>query len=180
MGGMKGESRRPRGHAGEFNERVVCEIVALKGAHRHWGPKKIRELYRRKHGEPVPSENSFKRVLERAGMTEKRRPRIKMEKGRLTSDRQATRPNEIWSVDFKGWWRDRSGLRVEPPTVRDEYSRLILEIRALENARSETVRRCFERLFEKYGMPEPAQHKTTRSHVHRAGSSMAAITMCSR
>ena len=154
MGAMKEESRRPRGHAGELKERVVCEIVALKGAHRHWGAKKIRELYRRKHGEPVPSESSFKRVLERAGMTEKRKPRIKLEKGRLTSDRRATKPNEVWSVDFKGWWKDRFGLRVEPLTVRDEYSRLILEIRALENARSETVRRCFERLFEEHGMPE--------------------------
>ena len=55
-------------------------------------------------------------------------------------------------VDFKGWWRSR-GVRCEPLTVRDEHSRYILEVRAMENARTETVRRSFERLFERHGLP---------------------------
>jgi len=38
-------------------------------------------------------------------------------------------------VDFKGWWKDAAGLRIEPLTVRDEYSRMILELRSLEDAR---------------------------------------------
>jgi hypothetical protein len=38
-------------------------------------------------------------------------------------------------------------------TVRDEYSRYVLEVRAVENARSETVRKSFERLFERQGLP---------------------------
>jgi hypothetical protein len=56
-------------------------------------------------------------------------------------------------VDFKGWWRDREGLRVEPLTVRDEHSRMLLEMRVLESARTEAVRACFERLFERHGLP---------------------------
>ena len=62
-------------------------------------------------------------------------------------------PNEVWTVDFKGWWRSW-GKRCEPLTVRDEYSRYVLELRALENARSETVRKSFERLFERRGLPQ--------------------------
>jgi len=42
---------------------------------------------------------------------------------------------------------------VEPLTVRDEYSRMILELRAVEDGRTETIRACFERLFEQYGLP---------------------------
>jgi len=56
-------------------------------------------------------------------------------------------------VDFKGWWKDRDGLRVEPLTVRDEHSRMLLEMRALENLKTATLRTCFERLFERYGLP---------------------------
>jgi hypothetical protein len=56
-------------------------------------------------------------------------------------------------VDFKGWWKDAAGLRVEPLTVRDEYSRMILDIRALEDARGATVQACFQRLFEQHGLP---------------------------
>ena len=62
-------------------------------------------------------------------------------------------PNDSWSVDFKGWWKDREGLRVEPLTVRDEHSRMLLEMRALDSSRTEDVRACFERLFERHGLP---------------------------
>jgi transposase-like protein len=45
LAGMEEQSRRPHGHAAELGEKVVCQIVRLKAAHRHWGPRKIRELY---------------------------------------------------------------------------------------------------------------------------------------
>ena len=153
LAGLNDLSRRPHGHADELGEAVVCEMVRLKQAHPHWGPRKIQALYQRKHGGEVPSESSFKRVLERAGLTEPRRVRRVTETGRLGQGRTASAPNEVWSVDFKGWWRDRDGLRVEPLTVRDEHSRMLLEMRALENSQTATVRACFERLFERYGLP---------------------------
>jgi len=153
LAGLNDLSRRPHGHAAELGEAVVCEMVRLKQAHPHWGPRKILALYQRKHGGEVPSESSFKRVLERAGLTVARRVRRAAETGRLGQGRKATAPNEVWSVDFKGWWRDREGLRVEPLTVRDEHSRMLLEMRALENLQTATVRACFERLFERHGLP---------------------------
>ncbi len=153
LGGLEERSRRPQGHADELAEAVVCEIVRLKQAHRHWGPRKIQALYERKHGGNGPSESSFKRVLERAGLTMPRRRKSSVETGRLSSGAKAEGPNDVWTVDFKGWWKDREGLRVEPLTVRDEHSRMILELRVLEDARTESVRRCFEVLFERYGLP---------------------------
>jgi transposase InsO family protein len=128
-------------------------MVRLKQAHRHWGPRKIRELYLRRHG-TAASESSFKRVLERAGLTEPRRRRQRAEQaGRLWSGRRGQAPNEVWTVDFKGWWYDPQGQRCEPLTVRDEHSRYLLELRRLPDARTETVRNCFERLFERHGLP---------------------------
>ena len=92
-------------------------------------------------------------MLERAGLTKKRKRRRAREGGRLATGRKAEAPNEIWTVDFKGWWLDREGLRVEPLTVRDEHSRMLLEMRALESSRTETIKPCFERLFEAHGLP---------------------------
>jgi transposase InsO family protein len=150
--GMGEQSRRPVSHAKELAEGVICEIVRLKTAHRGWGPRKLREIYRRVHGE-VPSESSFKRVLERAGLVEKRRVRQRREAGRICSGRKAGAPNEIWTVDFKGWWHGANGQRCEPLTVRDECSRYVLDVRAVADARTATVRACFERLFEHNGLP---------------------------
>jgi transposase InsO family protein len=150
--GMAEASRRPQSSPEQLPEEAVCEMVRLKLAHLSWGPRKIRELYLRRHGE-VASESTFKRVLERAGLTQKRRKRRSSEAGRLSSGRRANAPNEVWTVDFKGWWRS-GARRCEPLTVRDEHSRFLLEVRALEDAKSETVRMSFERLFERHGLPE--------------------------
>jgi len=156
MGGLSGlaeASRRPRSHAKQLCESVVCEIIALKLAHKHWGPKKIRVLYGRRHHE-VPSESSFKRVLDKASLTTHRRLRRSRQGGRIHQGKTAHEPNAIWSVDFKGHWRDRQGDKVEPLTVRDEYSRFIFELRAVESSKTEVIRPCFERLFERHGLPE--------------------------
>src|SRR5262245_50934089 len=151
--GMGELSRRPLGHAKELGESVICEIVRLKNAHPTWGPRKLRDIYQRIHGQ-VPSESSFKRVLDRAGLVERRRVRRRSQAGQICSGRKANAPNEIWTVDFKGWWRRRDGKRCEPLTVRDEFSRYVLEIRAVADARTETIQGCFERLFERNGLPE--------------------------
>lgn len=153
VSGMDERSRRPHGHSGELTEKVVCAIVSLKSAHPHWGPRKIRTLYERKYRGELPSESSFKRVLERAGLTNPRRRRAAKEGGQLGTGKKAEAANDVWTVDFKGWWLDPEGQRVEPLTVRDEYSRMLLEMRAVENARTETVRACFDQLFRQHGLP---------------------------
>jgi len=152
LSGMGDKSRRPCRSPEKLEEEVICRMVRFKERHRHWGPQKIREVYLRRYGQ-APSESSFKRIFERSGLTEKRKVRRMPQTGRIATGRKAGAANEVWTVDFKGWWYDRDG-RCEPLTVRDEYSRYVLEIRALPDARSGTVRTCFEGLFERYGLPE--------------------------
>lgn len=149
--GLNELSRRPLSSPEALSEEVVCRIVRLKERHRTWGPRKIRELYERQWG-GAASESSFKRVLERAGMTEKKRVRKASQSGRVVSDVRAEAPNDVWTVDLKGWWNDPQG-RCEPLTVRDEFSRYVLDARSLPNVRTEQVMRCFERLFERHGLP---------------------------
>ena len=64
---MAEESRRPKSQPEQLPEEAGVRDCALEaGALVSWGPRKIRELYLRRHGE-VASESTFKRVLERAG-----------------------------------------------------------------------------------------------------------------
>ena len=66
VAGLSDASRRPGSHARQLGEDIICEIVRLKKLTPAWGPKKIRAVYARCHGE-VPSESTFKRVLDKAG-----------------------------------------------------------------------------------------------------------------
>jgi transposase InsO family protein len=139
-----------------LSEDVVCRIVALKQAHPHWGPRKIKVLYERAHkGHDAPSESSFKRVLEKAGLVDKRVARRPAhEAGRIQSRRAASAPNEVWTVDFKGWWHAADGRRCEPLTIRDAHSRFVLCAEPLERATTTAVRARFEQVFATYGMPQ--------------------------
>src|SRR5262249_52730293 len=73
------------------------------------------------------------------------------------ADVRATACNEIWTVDFKGWWRTRDQQRCEPLTVRDAFSRYVLAITVLKSTSMPDVRRTFEALFKKQGVPEAIQ-----------------------
>lgn len=150
------ESRRPERSPEALAEKVVCEVVRLKQAHRSWGARKLQALYQRLHGQDqTPSESSFKRVLDRCGLVEHRQPRRRSDQaGRLQCRIEAQKPNALWTVDFKGWWRCSDQQRCEPLTVRDAYSRFLLCVWAPPDARGQTVREQFQRLFERYGLPE--------------------------
>jgi transposase InsO family protein len=150
--GLADESRKPRSHAKALSEAVVCEMLRLKKLKPSWGPSKIRSVFARLHDD-VPSESSFKRVLDRAGWVERRPRRKREESGRIFQGRKAEKANDVWTVDFKGWWYGSNRKRCEPLTVRDEASRYVLELRALPNSRTETVRPCFETLFRRHGIP---------------------------
>jgi transposase InsO family protein len=152
LAGLKERSRRPHRCPEQLSEEEICQMVRIKERPRHWGPQKIRQVYLRQQG-IAPSESSFKRVLGRCGLTEKRPVRRAKDTGRIATGRKACGPNEVWTVDLKGWWHDSKG-RCDPLTVRDEYSRYVLEVRALPDACTATVQACFERLFEEHGVPE--------------------------
>lgn len=67
--------------------------------------------------------------------------------------RQAQRPNEVWTVDFKGHFHTADGRRCDPLTVRDAYSRYGLWVRILHGHKLATVKREFTRLFRRFGLP---------------------------
>jgi transposase InsO family protein len=98
--------------------------------------------------------SSVKRILDRAGFVQRRRRPRRDAPARIQEGIVATKPNQQWTVDFKGWWKTRDGARCEPLTVRDAYSRFLLDLRAMDSTSERAVRRAFERLFECYGLPE--------------------------
>lgn len=155
ISGLGDQSRRPGTSPQEVPESMVCQIVKLKLAHPTWGARKLRAVLARTTAqEALPSDSSFKRILAKAGLVEPRRRRRAAASGRVQTPIRAERPNQVWTIDFKGWWRTGNGQRFEPLTIRDDFSRFVLCAEALENSRTETVREQMTRVFERYGLPE--------------------------
>ena len=64
----------------------------------------------------------------------------------------AEAPNDVWSADFKGWFRTADGTRCDPLTVIDGYSRFVLCCRITQPT-GRGVRPWFDRLFREFGLP---------------------------
>jgi transposase InsO family protein len=155
MDGLEERSRQPHGSPMRVSGEVVLRVLELR-QHRGWGPKKLREVLKRrlKGGQQAPGVRTIARILARGGVVKKRR-RL-MPQGTPAS--QAPAPtvkgvNDLWTVDFKGWWRADNREKCEPLTVRDAHSRYILQTVLLQSTATIAVRPQFERLFERHGVP---------------------------
>jgi putative transposase len=123
--------------------------------HPHWGAPKLRWALRRRFGgRGLPSEAAISRWLKGWSLTRKRRRSAHkgpwVERPSLTRGR---RSNDVWTVDFKGWFRTGDGARVEPLVVRDLASRYILAIVLLRRQNVLECQQVMQRVFRKYGLP---------------------------
>jgi len=153
--GLDELSRRPNVSPSTTPAEVQLEVRKLRLNHPTWGPKKLRELLKKrlKGSQRVPAASTIARVLADAGLVQPRRRRSPRSHPSSSERVTPEGPNDLWTVEFKGWWRTRDGRRCEPLTIRDEWSRFLLDIRALESTKTEVVRPVFEEAFSRYGLP---------------------------
>jgi transposase InsO family protein len=133
------------------------QLRALHRRHGSWGPKKIHALMRVRSGAGAKASlSTVKRWFVRWGWVKPKRGRRlrPCEVLRREGPRVTRRPNEVWTVDFKGWFRTGSGIRVEPLTVRDLHSRYVVAIELLADQKVSTTRAAMERVFRQHGLPE--------------------------
>lgn len=155
LDGLKERSRKPKCSPLSTSSEVVCEIIKIRNNRQSWGGKKIRPLLLKEfEQEKVPTSRTIDRILDRCGLTEKRHRRPRKAIPEASEVVQPQQCNEVWTVDFKGWWYTQDKNRCEPLTIRDEFSRFIIDIVALRYTHTEAVKDCFRRCFDKYGLPE--------------------------
>lgn len=139
----------------KISPEMTIEVLRLRRLHPTWGSAKLRAVLDREwHGAAVPSTRTIDRVLRQAGLTARRRKRRTTYIGPLEAPEiDVQEPNDLWTVDFKGWWRAGNGQKVEPLTVRDQHSRFMLCIELVDAPSIAAVRPVFESLFIDYGLP---------------------------
>src|SRR6476469_10013123 len=154
--GLAERSRRPLATAATADA-IVKSILALRARRTSWGPKKIALILKKELGADGPSASTVARVLRRAGRIKRRRPAVRLwcVDGKPFVEVHA--PNDLWTIDFKGWWRTTDGRRCEPLTVRDAFSRQVLAVKLGASTNGREVRRTLSALFAAHGLPSAIQ-----------------------
>ena len=153
--GLTDQSRAPQNSPNQLDEDTVIRLIKMRLAHPTWGSKKLAVLYEKAYpGGIPPSQSSIYRILGKAGLIQKRRIRsADTSASKLRNRIEAAEPNDVWTVDFKGWWVSQ-GEKCMPLTVRDLKSRYILDVRLMERTTADAVKAVFEKLFQEYGLPK--------------------------
>lgn len=152
--GLKDHSRRPLVQAGRTSGEIEQWVSDLRRTHPSWGPRKLRQWLERKRPEQSwPAESTIGLILKRCGLNGKRSRRR-----HATPSSQplahASGANQVWSIDFKGWFRCGDGSRCDPLTVSDAATRFLLCCRAVASTDTEAVKCELKRVFRHYGLPE--------------------------
>jgi transposase InsO family protein len=150
--GLAERSRAPQTHGRAMPAATRAAVLALRRRFPRWGPKKLRAvLTDRAPRSRWPAASTIGDVLRRAGVSQpRRRPRYTVPLTQPLVAAQA--PNDVWTADFKGWFRTGDGTRCDPLTVADACSRFVLCCRIVPPS-DRGVRPWFERTFREYGLP---------------------------
>ena len=147
--GLKNRSRRPRRSPQRTKPTIENGIITVRVAHPSWGARKIRRVLSNR-GEKVPSPSTVHRILQRHGKIDP----TESQKHQAWQRFEHEAPNQLWQMDFKGWFRMTDQRACHPLTVLDDHSRYVVCLRACRNQQTETVQSQLIATFRHYGLPE--------------------------
>ena len=148
--GLYDRSRRPQ-HSPRKSSPVVEEaVLKVRRAHPAWGGRKIQWKLAQDGMEPTPSASTITAILHRH---EKIDP-IESQKHKPMQRFEMEQPNQLWQMDFKGYFEMVDGWLCHPLTVIDDHSRFLLGLKACPNEHSKTVQGHLRDIFACYGLPE--------------------------
>jgi putative transposase len=154
--GLHDRSRRPHSNRRAISAAVAERLVELRREHPSGGPKKlVAWLATHEPGCEVPAASTAGELLRRRGLVQPHK-RSRYQQRRTELLRPADKPNAVWGMDFKGWFRLGDGTRCDPLTITDAFSRYLLCCKAgtaMGDAVSSDVWATLVRIFREYGMP---------------------------
>uniref|UniRef100_Q07TU7 Integrase, catalytic region n=1 Tax=Rhodopseudomonas palustris (strain BisA53) TaxID=316055 RepID=Q07TU7_RHOP5 len=153
VAGLMDRSRAPHSHPQAIAAPLAERCLAVRRAHPTWGPVKIRHWLAERDGATEwPAPSTIGALLDREGLTVKRRLRRRSPPSSVPFG-HCGGANDIWCMDFKGWFLTGDGSCCEPLTLSDAYSRYLLRCQALARTDTAHVWPVLEAAFREFGLP---------------------------
>ena len=152
--GLQDRSSAAHQHPNEVAAEIAEAVIGVRAAHPSWGPKKIKAWLSMKQPQTAwPAQSTIAELLDRRGLVRHRRkrPHVPPQGSPLSA---ALCANDVWGIDFKGWFRTGDGARCEPLSLSDLASRYVLRLQALAGIDGEQVWPILETAFFEFGLPE--------------------------
>lgn len=151
--GLAERSRAPLKHGRAMSAQIAVKLIEARRAKPYWGPKKLlRTLKDREPDLAWCSLSAASALFRREGLSQPRRCRRRPLRPELPFS-EARSTNDIWCIDFKGWFKTADGRRCDPFTVTDAHSRMLLALQ-ITRPTGEAVQAKMDELFASHGLPQ--------------------------
>jgi putative transposase len=174
--GLTDRSRAPHHHGRAHEAELVEAVLGLRERY-GWGAKKLRKkLGESRPGIAMPAVSTIGDWLAKEGVTAKRRrrPRSTPSSHPLA---MPSLPNEVWAVDFKGWFRTGDGKRCDPLTLSDAMSRYLLRCEVVARPDYQHVRPVLEAAFCEFGLPQAIRSDNGPPFASKAAGGLSALSL---
>jgi putative transposase len=153
VAGLADRSRAPLCHPQAVATALAERCLAVRRAHPSWGPVKVRAWLERQQPEAGwPVASTIGALFDREGLTVKRRRRCRAPPASAPFAACGA-ANDVWCIDFKGWFLTGDGSHCEPLTLSDAHSRYLLRCQAVGRTDTEHVWPILEAALREYGLP---------------------------
>ncbi len=148
--GLADRSRRPLHSPEQTDPEMEEHVLGVRNEHPVWGGRKIRKVLQNAGYLAVPAASTITAILRRYGQIDPEESR----KHQAFQHFEKERPNELWQMDFKGYFSLVGGGYCHPLTIVDDYSRFLIGLRACADQTAVTVQAQLTTLFRQFGLPE--------------------------
>lgn len=142
-------SRRPHHSPLRTNRQLEEKVIALRKQHPAWGGRKLAKRLENLGISPVPAPSTITHILHRYGLITAQ----DTGKGAHYQRFEHEYPNDLWQMDFKGYFQTARG-RCDPLTVIDDHSRYNIVLEALQGTSTQPVKKTLIKAFRRYGLPQ--------------------------
>ena len=142
--GLLNLSSKPHSCSHATPETIENAILALRGKYPSWGARKLKaRLEQLDSSVEWPVASTFGNILQRAGLTS---PKRKKRRTTPYSEpfSEVTAPNQLWCMDFKGYFATGDGTRCDPFTITDAHSRYLIRCQIVSRMDLSQVRAVCE------------------------------------
>jgi putative transposase len=175
--GLFDRSRAPQHHPQAMTEEIAEGCLAVRRAHPTWGPVKVRAWLARRAPETAwPAASTIGALFDREGLTVKRRLRRRCPPSSAPFAHCGA-ANDVWCIDFKGWFLTGDGTHCEPLTLSDAYSRYLLRCQAMARLDTEHVWPVLDAAFREYGLPRRLRSDNGSPFASRGAGGLSKLSV---
>ena len=177
VAGLEDLPRAPHEHPQAIPAETAERCLEVRRKHPTWGPVKVRAyLDRLSPAITWPAGSTIGALFNSEGLTVRRKFRRRSPPSSVPFA-HCGGPNDVWCIDFKGWFLTGDGTHCEPLTLSDAHSRYLLRCQAMGRTDTAHAWPVLDAAFREFGLPKALRSDNGPPFASRGAGGLSQLSV---